>query len=277
MFVLISTAFKFLTFIFIYCFYYIFLTLRYIIKNQYLKFPFLLFIINIFYNADITLLYILYFFYLLHKSAIKRDIYKKIYDLISIPFIKLKSLFNSYKLNREIKIKSYILNNLFLDFDEHIFLIPQLILTSKGLYNINVIESKTFHKLTSRELTLLEKLFNSYESPIPITNLITYKDQEFTDSDFSNYKTVFISEKSIGNFINFDNKNINLDINEINSFLSENKAWLPEIIFLKICYFFKENIYLFFFFILFPISYYIYIIFLINIFDFICFFFSSLF
>lgn len=256
----------------------------FILTNSLLRFLFILLIIGYFFNINFKFLATYFFIYLTHKSALKFNIYQRIYFNLKAFFQHLSSKHIVSKALKTLTTDHIILNNITVEnyIDEH-FTIDHLVICKGKIFII-----KTFTYCDNNPLNLKNLLFNKTKDfvvdakiiysiineinncnnilrdilpfDIPITNVITLAKNNIVIKYDKNLNTPIVTIKSLVKFIqNNTNINNNYTSTSIKNFITENKTWVIDKVLFKTLYFLSNNKGVIVFFIIYGLLYYLYI------------------
>lgn len=261
----------------------------FILKKPYLRFPFLLSSLGYLFSVNFNTLATIYFIYLMHLSALKLNIYNKIY--IDLKYLCDK-LYNSYKVShslRSLKNDTIILNNIHLENnDDENCAIDELVITNSEIFAIKTLNlpydnyinniSNKYNSDLIIDLSLLDTIFeecsNSYNIlqeilsyDIPITNIIALPQENCVIKDNIDFDTPIITTKDLSYYIKSKiNKNAKYSPLNIKENLLENKTWIFDTLISNLQAFYSHTKLLIAFLFIFLLSYYIYITFVSYVF-----------
>lgn len=275
----------------------VFEILAFIFKKPYLRFPFLLISIGCLLKINFNILATIYFIYLMHLSAIKFNIYNKIYANLNYIYNKIR---NSYKVSsclKSLKNDGIILNNIYLESNhDDSCSIDELVITNGGIFAIKTLNypyndytefdvpsALSLNSIKYKDDTIIDlSLINSISEEclkcynilqdilscyIPITNIIAIPQENCVVKDGSSVETPIVTAKDLPYYIkNKINKNVNYSPLLIKESLLENKLWTFDIVISRLQSFLNHSKTIILFFTIFLVIYYIYITFISYIF-----------
>lgn len=275
LFFLVKTIFKMLIFIF---------------KKPYLRFLFLLISIGYLLKINFNILATVYFIYLMHLSAIRFNIYNKVYADLNYLYNKMH---NSYRVSsclKSLKNDSIILNNIYLEntYDDSCS-IDELVITNGGIFAIktlnypyddytefNIPKVLSLNNSKYKDDTIVDfSLINSISEEclkcynilqdilscdIPITNIIAVPQENCVVKEDYSLGTPIVTAKDLPYYIkNKINKTANYSPLLIKESLLENKIWTFDIFISKLQSFLKHSKIILLFLAVFLGIYYVYI------------------
>ena len=279
LFLLINTIIKIFVFIF---------------KKTYLRIPFLIISIGYLLHINFNILASIYFIYLMHISAIKFNIYNKIYLDLNYIYNKIHNSRKVASCLKSLENDGIILNNICLENDNDTSCsIDELVITTGGIFAIktlnfsynepNIPKVLSLSSFNSSDDTIINfEIINSLSEEclkcynilqdilscdIPITNIIAIPQKNCVIKEDSSLETPIVIADDLPYYIkNRINKNINLSPLLIKEDLLENKTWFFDIFFSSFQTFLSHNKLVILFFSIFLAIYYIYITFISYIF-----------
>ena len=269
----------------------------FIFKKPLLRFPFLLINIGYLLKINFNILATIYFIYLMHLSAIKFNIYNKIYADLNYIYNKIR---NSYKVSnclKSLKNDGIILNNIYLENnDDNSCSIDELVITNGGIFaiktlnypynnytefdnlvylslngvkykNDTIIDFSLINSISEECLKCYNILQDILSCDIPITNIIAIPQENCVVEENSSLETPIVTAKDLPYYIkNKINKTVNYSPLLIKESLLENKIWTFDIFISRLQSFLNHSKTTILFFIIFLGIYYIYITFISYIF-----------
>ena len=269
----------------------------FIFKKPLLRFPFLLINIGYLIKINFNILATIYFIYLMHLSAIKFNIYNKIYADLNYIYNKIR---NSYKVSnclKSLKNDGIILNNIYLENnDDDSCSIDELVITNGGVFaiktlnypynnytefdkpsilslngvkykNDTIIDFNLINSISEECLKCYNILQDILSYDIPITNIIAIPQENCVVEENSSLETPIVTAKDLPYYIkNKINKTVNYSPLLIKESLLENKIWTFDIVISRLQSFLNHSKTTILFFIIFLGIYYIYITFISYIF-----------
>ena len=279
LFLLINTIIKIFVFIF---------------KKTYLRIPFLIISIGYLLHINFNILASIYFIYLMHISAIKFNIYNKIYLDLNYIYNKIHNSRKVASCLKSLENDGIILNNICLENDNDTSCsIDELVITTGGIFAIktlnfsynepNIPKVLSLSSFNSSDDTIINfEIINSLSEEclkcynilqdilscdIPITNIIAIPQKNCVIKEESSLETPIVIADDLPYYIkNRINKNINFSPLLIKEDLLENKTWFFDIVISNLQSFLSHNKLVILFFSTFLVIYYIYITFLSYIF-----------
>ena len=282
LFFLVKTIFKMLIFIF---------------KKPYLRFLFLLISIGYLLKINFNILATIYFIYLMHLSAIRFNIYNKVYADLNYIYNKIH---NSYRVSsclKSLKNDSIILNNIYLEnTHDDSCSIDELVITNGGIFAIKTLNypyddytefnipkvislnNSKYKDDTIVDLSLINsiseeclKCYNILQDilscDIPITNIIAVPQENYVVKEDYSLETPIVTAKDLPYYIkNKINKTVNYSPLLIKESLLENKIWTFDIVISRLQSFLKHSKIILLFLAVFLGIYYVYITFISYIF-----------
>lgn len=269
----------------------------FIFKKPLLRFLFLIISTGCLLHINFNILATIYFIYLMHLSAIRFNIYNKIYTDLNYTYNKIH---NSYKVSRclkSLKHDGIILNNIYLENNnDDSCSIDELVITTGGIFVIktlnylyddytecNIPNILSLNNIKSKDdkiidITLInsisEDCFKCYNilqdilsCDIPITNIIAIPQENYVVKEDHSLETLIITAKDLPYYIkNKTNKTVNYSPLLIKENLLENKLWTFDIVISRLQSFLNHSKIIILFFTIFLAIYYIYITFISYIF-----------
>lgn len=269
----------------------------FIFEKPFLRFPFLTFIIGYLLHINFNILATIYFIYLMHLSAIRFNIYNKIYTDLNCIYNKIC---NSYKVSsclKPLKNDGIILNNIYLENNnDDSCSIDELVITNGGIFaiktlnypyddykkiedfNVLFLNSNKYKDDIIINLSLInsisEECFKCYNilqdilsCDIPITNIIAIPQENYVVKEDCLLETPIVTAKDLPYYIkNKINKNIKYSPLLIKENLLENKLLTFDIVISKLKNSLNNSKIIILFFTIFLTIYYIYITFISYIF-----------
>lgn len=269
----------------------------FIFKKPFLRFSFLIISIGYLLHINFNILATIYFIYLMHLSAIKFDIYNKIYTDLNYIYNKIR---NSYKVSsclKSLKNDGIILNNIYLESNnDDSCSIDELVITNGGIFAIktlnypyddytefNIPKVLSLNNSKYKDDTIVDlRLINSISEEclkcynilqdilscdIPITNIIAIPQENCVVKEDYSLETPIVTAKDLPYYIkNKINTNINCSPLLIKENLLENKLWTFDVFISKLQSFLNHSKIIILFFTIFLGIYYVYITFISYIF-----------
>ena len=262
----------------------------FIFKKPLLRFPFLLINIGYLLKINFNILATVYFIYLMHLSAIRFNIYNKVYADLNYLYNKMH---NSYRVSsclKSLKNDSIILNNIYLEntYDDSCS-IDELVITNGGIFAIktlnypyddytefNIPKVLSLNNSKYKDDTIVDfSLINSISEEclkcynilqdilscdIPITNIIAVPQENCVVKEDYSLGTPIVTAKDLPYYIkNKINKTANYSPLLIKESLLENKIWTFDIFISKLQSFLKHSKIILLFLAVFLGIYYVYI------------------
>lgn len=269
----------------------------FILKNPLLRFSFLIISIGCLLHIKFNILATIYFIYLMHLSAIRFNIYNKIYTDLNYICNKIS---NSYKVSsclKSLKNDGIILNKIYLESNnDDSCSIDELVITNGGIFAIktfnypyddytefNVPKILSLNNIKAKDDKIIDiSLINSISEEclkcynilqdilscdIPITNIIAIPQENCVVKEDYSLETPIVTAKDLPYYIkNKTNKSINYSPLLIKESLLENKLWTFDIVISRLQSFLNHSKIIILFFTIFLAIYYIYITFISYIF-----------
>ena len=271
--------------------------LVFIFEKPFLRFPFLTFSIGYLLHINFNILATIYFIYLMHLSAVRFNIYNKIYTDLNCIYNKLS---NSYKVSSCLKLlknDGIILNNIYLESNNYDSCsIDELVITNGGIFAIKTLNYPYDYYSNIKDFNILSLNSNKYKDDviinlslinsiseecfkcynilqdilscdIPITNIIAIPQENYVVKEDCLLETPIVTAKDLPYYIkNKINKNIKYSPLLIKENLLENKLLTFDIVISKLKNSLNNSKIIILFFTIFLTIYYINITFISYIF-----------
>lgn len=281
-FAILNTIFILLTLIFnifIFLIKVAFKVIKFILFHSLLRMLVLLIIFKYALNLSLQLTSSLYFLFVMYKAAIFFKITTKIKENIKISLSNLKNNKKVQHNLKKLKNNYILLKNLCLENDDDCFKIENLLICSKGIFNIKnlglpinnsnddiVISTDNIDQI-SYELTKSNDLLEDIlPTEVPIINVITLSNDNLVIENSSQLTSSVICIKNLSSFIENNFKDIaNLDNTYLKNIIIENNRWKLDCFISAFLNFLWQNKSILLFFFAFSILYYFYSILILTL------------